>query len=174
MKSPSRHASNSCGQSDEGADYRQQPGYEDGEISPAGEKSIGPIQFAPAHQNPAAVFFYQRTAAVASDLVCDQRSQVATDGSGGGDPKELHCALVDQVAGEGHDQFGGQGYAGRFDGHEEGEAAVAGHGDYRFDEDKKNSENFLSHEKIICRDVACYVSIRRKTLPATSLQQAAR
>src|SRR5579872_4318413 len=73
MEASAGHACDSCGQGDEGAYHRQQSPDEDGEITPAGEKTISPIQFAPAHQDPAAVFFYQRAPAVASDFVRDQR-----------------------------------------------------------------------------------------------------
>src|SRR5579872_3051153 len=103
MESSTGHAGYSCGQGDEGADYWQEPSYEDGEVSPAGEKAVGPVELAAAHQDPATILFYQRAAAVGSDLVGDERSQIAADGSGSGYPEQLHFALEDQVSGEGHD-----------------------------------------------------------------------
>src|ERR1700719_3057288 len=145
MKACAGHAGNSGGQSDEGADNGEHSGNDDCEITPADEEAVGPVQFAATHQDPAAIFFHQRAAPVTADLVSDQRSKVASDGSGGGCPEQFHCALVHQVAGEWHDQFGGRRNAGGFNGHQDGEAAVSGGGDYGFDEAKKNGENVFSH-----------------------------
>src|SRR5580693_4068025 len=82
MKSSAWHAGNSRRQCDESADYREQSCDENRQVSPAREKTVGPIQFSPAHKNPATVFFDQGTTTVASDLVGHQRSQVAADGAG--------------------------------------------------------------------------------------------
>ena len=72
MKFGAGHAGDSGGQRDKRADHGQQARYEHGHVSPAQEESVGPIEFAAAHQDPAAVTFDQGTAAVASDFVGDQ------------------------------------------------------------------------------------------------------
>src|SRR5580704_8382177 len=102
MKSSTRHSGNSRRQCDESADYREQSSDEDRQVSPARAEAVGPIQFSPAHKNPATVFFDQGATTVASDLVRDQRSQVAADGAGSGDPEQFHCAFEHQIAGERH------------------------------------------------------------------------
>src|ERR1700759_2193329 len=61
VKAEARHARNARRQSDEGADHRQQPPDEDSQISPAMKESVGPVEFAAAHENPAAVALDQRT-----------------------------------------------------------------------------------------------------------------
>src|SRR6266404_9675086 len=55
MKFPARHACDSGGQRDERADHGQQTRNEHSHVSPALKKSVSPVQFAAAHQNPSSV-----------------------------------------------------------------------------------------------------------------------
>src|SRR5450755_3741562 len=81
MKSNPRHARDACRQCNESSNHRQQSSDEYCQVSPAGEETIRPIEFAVAEKNPATVFFYQWTSTVASDFVGHQRSKIAADGS---------------------------------------------------------------------------------------------
>ena len=72
MKFAARHAGDSGGQRDKRADHRQQARDEHGHVSPAQKKTVGPIEFATAHQDPASVTLDHGTAAVAADLVGHQ------------------------------------------------------------------------------------------------------
>src|ERR1039458_2568080 len=69
-----RHAGDSGGQRDKGADHGQQARNEYGHVSPAQKEAVGPVEFTVAHQDPASVTHDQRAPAVAADLVCDQRA----------------------------------------------------------------------------------------------------
>ena len=79
---------------------------------------------------------------------------VAAEGSGGCDPEEFECAGEDQIAGEGHDQLGGQRDAGGLDRHEQDDARVAGCGDYRVDEDEDEGQEFFGHFRSVYRKFA--------------------
>src|ERR1700674_334744 len=72
-----RHAGDSGGQRNERADHWQQARNEHGHIPPPLKKSVGPVQFAAAHQEPASVTLDQRATAIAANLVCDKRAQIA-------------------------------------------------------------------------------------------------
>src|SRR5882762_2645125 len=54
-----RHARDARRQSDERADNRQQAGQENSGVTPAQKEAVGPVQFAPAEQDVATVFFDQ-------------------------------------------------------------------------------------------------------------------
>src|SRR5437899_8738183 len=79
MKFPARHACDSGGQRDERADHGQQTRNEHSHVSPALKKSVSPVQFAAAHQDPSSVTFNQRTSAIAANLIRDKRAQIASD-----------------------------------------------------------------------------------------------
>src|ERR1700691_2416661 len=81
-------------------------------------------------------------------------------GAGGGDQEKVEAAGVDQVSGEGHDDFGGQGDAGRLDRHEEGHARIAGGRDDGDDELGEGGEDSFAHASLS-------LSFRR---PATGLR----
>ena len=72
-------------------------------ISPAREEAVGPVEFAAAHQNPAAVALDQRAAAIAADFVSDERSEIAANRARRSDPKQVESALEYEVSAEGHD-----------------------------------------------------------------------
>ena len=119
MEFAALHAGDSGGQRDKCSDHGQQARDEHGHVSPAQKEAVGPVEFAAAHQNPASVSLDQRTPAVASDFVGDERAQIASDGAGGGHPDQFHLAGKNEVAGKGHDQFGRQRNAGRLNRHEQ-------------------------------------------------------
>src|SRR5258708_32970096 len=106
MKFPARHARNSGGQRNERANHGQQTRNEHGHFSPALKKSVSPVQFAAAHQYPASVTLDQRTPAIASNLIGDERPQIASDRASRCRPDQLHPAGINKVAREMTDQFG--------------------------------------------------------------------
>ena len=114
---------------------------------PSAQKTIGPVKFAASHQNPAAIALDQRPPAIASNLVGNQRTQIAADRSRRRQPQQLECALRREISAERHDQFGRQRDARGLDRHEQRDAGIAGRGDYFADEDEKDSKNFFSHEQ---------------------------
>src|SRR5438445_8666106 len=70
MNSPAWHAGDSRWQCDEGPNHWQQPRDEHRQVPPTQKEPVGPIEFAAAEQNPAAIFFDERAPAVVADLVC--------------------------------------------------------------------------------------------------------
>ena len=64
MKLAAWHMSNAGRQRDKRADHWEQACDEHRRVTPARKKTIGPIEFAAAHQNPAAVALHQRTSTV--------------------------------------------------------------------------------------------------------------
>ena len=140
-----RHAGDSGGQRDKCADHGQQARNEHGHISPALKEAVSPVQFAAAHQDPASVALDQRASAVAADFVGDERAQIASDRAGRRRPDQLHRAGIDEVAGEGHDQFGRQRNARGLNRHEQRDAGIAGRRHEGIDEDEKQGEDFFGH-----------------------------
>src|SRR6202521_2294072 len=69
MKFAARHAGDSGRQRNKRADHWQQTRNEHGHVSPALKKSVSPVQFAAAHQNPASITLDQRTPAVATNFI---------------------------------------------------------------------------------------------------------
>src|SRR6266568_6080315 len=147
MKAQPGHAGNSGGEGDEGPHYGKQAADEYGKISPAGEEAVSPVQFAATDEDPAAVALDQSTPTKAADFVRDQRAYVAADCARSPNPEQLHGAFEHQVSGEWHDEFGGQRNAGRFNAHQDHNAAVAADRDQGFDEDEQYGKNFFAHEK---------------------------
>src|SRR6266478_8306011 len=92
MKFPARHARNSGGQRDERADHGQQTRNEHSHVSPALKKSVSPVQFAAAHQDPSSIMLDQRTPAIAANLIRDKRAQIASNRAGRCRPDQLHSA----------------------------------------------------------------------------------
>src|SRR2546423_315268 len=103
MKSSARHPRNPGRQRNECTNDRQQPSDEYRQISPATEEAIGPVEFALAHQNPASVALDQRPPAKKSDLISDQRSQIAPDRTNCCHPQQFELALKNQESRKGHD-----------------------------------------------------------------------
>ena len=147
MKPPARHAGNSRRQRNERADHRQHAGDEHCAASPSPEETICQIQLMPAEQNPAAIFLDQRTSAIGSDFVCDERSQIAANRARRRHPPQVHLALIYEITRKRHDQFRGERDARRLNGHQNHDAAIAGRGNQRADEDKNNADDFFSHGK---------------------------
>jgi len=145
MKLAAWHASDPRRQRNKRADHREQARDEHRRVTPARKKTIGPVEFAVTHQDPAAIALHQRTSSVMADFIRDQRSQVAADGARGRDPEEIHAAFVNQVAGERHDEFGWKRNAGGLNRHQDGDPGVAGGSNHGFDEDEQDSEDFFSH-----------------------------
>src|ERR1700692_1776243 len=147
MKSSSRHARYSCRQCNESPNHWQQPSEEDSQITPSGKELLCPIQFALAHQNPAAVTFDQWTSTVAADLIRYERPQVATERPRRRHPKQIELTLENQIAGKRHNQFRRKRNASRLDRHQQKHAGVPGRSDYGIDEYKNDGKKFFSHER---------------------------
>src|SRR6202167_1238904 len=113
-------------------------------------------------ENEAAVASNEGATAPGAHPVGDGGTDVAAEGAGGGDQEKVEAAGVDQVAGEGHDDFGGEGDAGRLDRHEEGHARIAGGRDDGDDELGEGGEDSFAHASLS-------LSFRR---PATGLARA--
>src|SRR5438309_605891 len=103
-------------------------------------------------------------------------TRIAADRACGRDPNELHAAFVHQVAGEGHDELGGQRNAGGLDGHQDDQTTVAGGGHHRLDEYKDDGENFFGHSSIIdaLRSTGVACSHSKSFLSQRSLRNAAK
>src|ERR1019366_4206749 len=69
-----RHAGDSGGQRDKGADHGQQARNEYGHPPQAKKEGVAPLDSTGPHQDPASVPHDRGAPAVAADLVCDQRA----------------------------------------------------------------------------------------------------
>ena len=127
-----------AGKRDKGSDHGQQTRNEYRHISPPQKEAVGPVEFAVAHKDPASVTLDQRASAVTADFVGDQRAQIASDRAGRGRPDELHRAGRDEVAGERHDQFGGQRNTRGLNRHKQRDASVAGRRHDGIDKDEQD------------------------------------
>ncbi len=145
MEAGAWHAGDAGRERDEGADHGQEASDEDGEVSPAGEEAVGPVELAVSHEDPASIALDEGTSAVAADFVSDERAEVASDRTGGGRPEELERALEDEIARKGHDEFGRQRDTGGLDGHQDCDPRVAGDGDDLADKDEEDGEDAFSH-----------------------------
>src|ERR1700675_1382197 len=103
MKACARHTRYAGRQRDEGANHRKKAAEEYRQISPTAEEAVGPIEFALAHENPAAVALDQGASAVAADFVGDQRPQIAPYRTHRRAPEQAELALKHEVSGKGHD-----------------------------------------------------------------------
>src|SRR5579863_1536436 len=106
MKAAAGHSGDSGGKSDECAYHGQQACNKHGQISPARKESVGPIEFAASHQNPASVAFDQRATPIAADFIGHERPKITADCAGRRCPHQLESALEDQIPSEGHNQLG--------------------------------------------------------------------
>src|SRR5258707_13284424 len=132
-----RHAGHSRGQRNERPDHWQQTRDEYSHVSPALKKSVSPVQFAAAHQNPASVTLDQRSPAIAANLIRDKRPKVASDRASRCRPHQLHPTGINKVAVERHDQFGRQRNARGLNSHEQRNTGIAGSRHNGINEDKK-------------------------------------
>src|ERR1700732_3951754 len=103
MKSSAGHAGHTGGQRNESSNHGKQAPEEHSQISPAGKELLCPVQFALAHQDPAAVALDQRTPAVAADLIRYERPEIAANRARCRHPKQIELALENQVASKRHD-----------------------------------------------------------------------
>ena len=125
MKAQLRHSGDARRKRNEGADHGQQAPEQNGDGAVLLEEVRHAVEVVMAHQHPAAVALDQRTTARGADPVRNHGAKVAADGAGRGDPEKAEASRVDQVAGEGHDDFAGERDAGRFDAHQGGNAGVS-------------------------------------------------
>src|SRR5579863_9112822 len=79
-----------------------------------------PVKIVMAHQNPSTVAHHKRTPACCSDPISDHRPDIAANRAGSGGPQQVEAPRVDQVAGEGHNDFAGKWDTGGFDAHQSG------------------------------------------------------
>src|SRR5207302_10204321 len=131
------------GKRDEGADHGQGSSDEDGETSIFFEEVFRAVEIVTAEEHEAAGAFDGGAASPGSEPVGGNGTEVTADGAGGGDPEEFELPGVDEVAGEGHDDLGGERDAGGFDAHEQGDAGVASGRDNGNDEGGQGGYDFL-------------------------------
>src|SRR5260221_12369232 len=74
-----RHAGHSRGQRNERPDHWQQTRDEYSHASPPLKKTVSPVQFAAAHQNPASVTLDHRGPGTPTTLIADTKTPVASD-----------------------------------------------------------------------------------------------
>src|SRR4051812_12337053 len=105
MESPSRHARYSRGQRDERSDDRQQPCDEDRYLPILMEEPVGEFQIALIEQGVAAIFLDKRPPTVCANLICQQRTDVASDRARGSRPVDVEDSGINVISGEWHDDF---------------------------------------------------------------------
>ena len=113
---------------------------------------LGAVEVVAAEEDVFAEALDGGTAAPGSEPVGGDGAEVATDGSGCGDPEEIELAGVYEVAGEGHDDLGWKRDAGRFNSHEKHDAGVPAGGDDGDNEVGDVSQNLLGHVGAVYRD----------------------
>ena len=145
VKAKLRHLCYACGKSYEGTDYGKEASDEDGDSTEALEEVFDTVEVVTAEEDVFAETLDSGAASPGSEPVGGDGSEVAADGSGGGDPEEFELASVHEIAGEGHDDLGRQGDAGGLDAHEERDADVASGGDDGDDEAGKGCDDLLGH-----------------------------
>ncbi len=124
VKSKLRHPGNSRRKRDKGTHHRQKPRQQHRDRSVLVEKTSHPIQIVMAHQHPFTIALDRgrpplaRSNRQSATPHCSPllRPLLSRTGSN---------AEVNQVAGEGHDDFRRQGNACRLDAHQRGNAAIA-------------------------------------------------
>src|SRR5438552_2334891 len=94
---------------------------------------------------PAAIFLYQRSAAIAANLVRHERSEIAPDRAHCCNPQEAKLALIHKISCERHDQFGRQRDARRLNRHEDHDPAISCGRNYRLNENENYSEDSFGH-----------------------------
>lgn len=105
VKAELRHARDAGGKRDEGADYRQEAPQKNGDGAVLLKEARHAIEVVVTHQDPSAIALDERTASGSADPISEDGAYVAADGAGCGCPEEAEAAGVNQVAGEGHDDF---------------------------------------------------------------------
>ena len=149
-----KKSGNSGGKRDEGADHGQEPAEKDGDAAELLEEVLGAVEVVAAEEDVFAEALDGGPASQGTEPVGMDGAEIAADGSGGGDPEELELTGVHEVAGEGHDDLGGERDAGRFDAHEQRDAGVATSGDYGNDEGGQGGYDFLGHARAVYRGSA--------------------
>lgn len=145
MEANLAHAGDAGGEGDEGADDGEETSEEDGDATILLEEALDAVEVVAREEDETAEALDGGPAAEGTEPVGGDGAEIAADGSSGGDPEEFELAGVDEVAGEGHDDLGGQGNAGRLDGHEQADAGVATGGDDGDDEAGEECKDVLRH-----------------------------
>ena len=143
METKLRHSGYAGGKRDEGADHRQETSEENGETAIFLEKIFRAIEIVTAEEHEAAEALDGGAATPGAEPIGRDGTEIAADGAGGGHPKELELSGVDEIAGEGHDDLGGERDTGRFDAHEQGDACIATGGDNGNDEGGQGGYDFF-------------------------------
>src|SRR6476620_3611416 len=125
MKAKLRHARDAGRKRDEGAHHWKQTTKQDSDGAVLLEELRHAVEIVMAHEHPAAIALNQRTPARGSYPVSKDGTHVAANGAGGGDPEQAEAARVDEVPGEGHDDFAGKRDAGGLDAHQCNDACVS-------------------------------------------------
>ena len=113
---------------------------------------LGAVEVVAAEEDVFAEALDGGTAAPGTEPVGGDGAEVATDGSRGRYPEEIELAGMNEIPGEGHDDFGRQRNACRFNGHEERDAGVPTRGDDGDNEVGDVSQNLLGHVGAVYRD----------------------
>src|SRR5205807_2843788 len=120
---------------------------EHGNGAVAVEEAIDEIEIAPAEKEIAAVTLDHRAASACADPVGGDRAEIRGQGRDGREDDEIELHVGEGVAGERHDDFGGDGDAGRLDRHEEDDAGVTSAGD----ETDEDGYDFFGHAGAVYR-----------------------
>ncbi len=128
------HAGDAGGKGDKGSDDGEETAEGDGAAAVLLKELLGAVEVVAAEEEEAAEALDGGSASPVADPIGRDGAEVAADGAGGGDEEELGGGGAEDKAGEGHDDFGGEGDAGGFDGHEQGDAGEAAGGDDADDE----------------------------------------
>ncbi len=139
------HAGDAGGEGDKGADDGEEASGNDGQAAVFLEEVLGAVEVVAAEEEEAAEALDGGAASPAADPVGGDGAEVAADGAGGRDQEEFRHARAEDVAGEGHDDLGGERDTGGFDGHEEGDSGEASGGDDGDDEGCDGGEDVLRH-----------------------------
>src|SRR6185437_7951227 len=130
---------------DERPNHRQKARDEDCDGAMFCKEPRHAIEIVMAHQDPAAVTFNKRTTAARADPIRDRRAHIAADGPSRGRPEKIQASQVTYVAGKGHDDFGGQRNARRFDAHESDNPGVAASRNHMSYELEQPGQKLLIH-----------------------------
>jgi hypothetical protein len=133
------HLRDAGGEGDEGADDGKHASDEDGDGAVFCEEVVDEVEVAAAEEHHAAVAFDHGASAASADPVGGDGAEVGGEGCDRCEDDELELVVGEGVAGEGHDDFGGNGDAGGLDRHEDDDAGVAAGADGANEE----SDDFL-------------------------------
>jgi hypothetical protein len=133
---------------DECADDRQHATYEHSDGAEAGEEMIDTVEVVTAEEEIAAIAFDHGASAACADPVGGDGAEIRGEGCDGGEDDELQLVVGEGVAGERHDDFGGDGDAGGLDRHEQDDAGVTSSGDGGY----KEGDDLFGHSCAVYRE----------------------